>query len=92
MLELAGISDQEVELLVQGRDLRVRGERHPRSGRPSRLYSQMEICFGVFERSIMLPTDVDANRAKTTYRDGFLEVSLPKIKRQISRQVRIVAR
>ena len=52
----------------------------------------MEICFGAFERSISLPADVDPNKAKTTYRDGFLEVSLPKIKRQISRQVRIVAR
>lgn len=92
VVELAGIADQEVEIIVEGRALTVRGERAPVPGRPGRLYSQMEVCFGPFERTLSLPKDVDPDGAKTSYHDGFLEIALPKVKRQVSRQVRIVAR
>jgi len=92
MVELAGIANQEVEIIVQGRQLTVCGERTPLPGRPGRLYSQMEICFGPFERTLSLPGDVDPDGAKASYHDGFLEIVLPRVKRQVSRQVRIVAR
>lgn len=92
ILELAGIADQEVEILVDGRDLTVRGERAALQGRPGRLYSQMEICFGPFERALLLPSEVEPDAARASYRDGFLEIVLPKAKRQVTRQVRIVAR
>ena len=92
VVELAGIADQEVEIIVEGRQLTVCGERTPVPGRAGRLYSQMEICFGPFERTLSLPKDVDPDGAKTNYHDGFLEIVLPKVKRQVSRQVRIVAR
>jgi len=92
LVELAGIANQEVEIIVEGRALTVRGERKAVTGPPGRQYSQMEVSFGPFERVLLLPSDVDPDKAKTVYNDGFLEIVLPKVKRQVSRQVRIVAR
>jgi HSP20 family protein len=92
VVELAGIADQEVEIIINGRDFTVRGERAALQGQPGRLYAQMEICFGPFERSLLLPTEVDPDGAKASYHDGFLQITFPKVKRQVSRQVRIVAR
>jgi HSP20 family protein len=89
LVELSGIADQEVEISVEGRVFTLRGERLARQGHPGRLYSQMEICFGPFERVLTLPAEVDADGARASYLDGFLEITLPKARRQVSRQVRV---
>jgi len=52
----------------------------------------MEICCGPFERILSLPAEVDADKATATYDDGFLEIVLPKVKRQVNRHVRITIR
>jgi HSP20 family protein len=40
----------------------------------------MEIRFGEFSTSIELPLGVDVSKADADYKDGFLNVILPKIK------------
>lgn len=91
VIELAGIAEQEVSLSVDGKKLTVSGERTAQQGRPGRLYSQMEICYGPFERTFSLPAEVDPDKATATYDHGYLEIILPKVQRQVVRQVRIVA-
>ena len=92
VVEMAGIPDEEVEVEVDGKTLILRGERRPPGGRPRRLYSQMEICHGPFQRELFLPAEVSPDEAQSTYRAGMLEIVLPKVGRKLSRQVRIVAR
>src|SRR5881409_2090515 len=77
-VEIAGISGEEIELEVEGRSLLIQGVRRPLGGRPSRVYSQMEITHGPFRRELLLPADVDAEQAQAAYKDGILEVCLPK--------------
>jgi HSP20 family protein len=92
VVEIAGISGQEVTLELAGRTLLLKGERRPLPGRPQRLYSQMEICHGAFQRELQLPADVDAEKAQTAYGEGILEVVLPKAGQPVSRHLRIVVR
>ena len=90
--EIAGISVEEVEIVVDGRVLTLCGERKPRPGRPGRLYSQMEIGHGPFRRELLLPSDVNAEEAQAEYAQGMLEIVLPKVTRRVSRHVRLVVR
>ena len=92
LIEIAGIANEEVEVLVDGRTLIVRGERRPPGGRPQRLYSQMEICQGPFQRELLLPSEVNPDQVQAGYNAGLLEIVLPKVAQKLSRQVRIVAR
>lgn len=92
LVEMAGISEEEVELLVDGDTLVLRGERKPLPGRPGRVYSQMEISHGRFQRDLLLPSDVDAEGARATYKDGILEIVLPKTTPVVNRPLRIVVR
>ena len=92
VVEIAGISGEEVAIEVDGRTLIVWGERRPSSGRPRRLYSQMEVCHGLFRRDLLLPAEVSPDGARSTYDAGMLEIVLPKAGRGLSRQIRIVAR
>jgi HSP20 family protein len=75
-LELAGIDPDSVVLEARERILHVRGERLD-SGRAGRVYQQMEIDYGPFERRLGLPAEVDPTEAKAHYEDGFLEIVLP---------------
>jgi HSP20 family protein len=55
-------------------------------------YSQIEIAHGPFRRELTLPAEVDAEAAAANYRDGILEVILPKARASLPSQLRIVAR
>jgi HSP20 family protein len=90
LVELAGVKAEEIDISVEGRTLTVRGEREDRQRHLTRLYHQMEICCGIFERSVVLPSEVDPQQASATYSDGILAIVLPKVQQQLARRVRVV--
>lgn len=77
-IEIAGIDDEDVEVVVQGNLLLVRGKRLDSSER--RAYHQMEISYGKFVVDIELPVSVLTDGANAEYKDGFLTITLPKEK------------
>ena len=74
--ELAGIDPDELGLEIQGRELTISGHRRPEHGE-GRVYQQLEIEHGAFQRTIALGAEVRAEEAKAVYEDGFLQVELP---------------
>src|SRR2546426_8371653 len=92
IVEMPGIAREEVSLEVSGTMLTLKGERRPITGRPRRVYSQMEICDGPFQREVLLPAAVDPEKVYTVYRDGMLEIALPKASPAPSQQLKIVVR
>ncbi len=92
VMEIAGIAEEEIELEVDGASLILKGCRTSAREGPRRAYSQMEICDGPFQRELLLPADVNAEGATAIYRDGMLEISLPKAAPTLSRQLKIVVR
>jgi len=89
LVELAGVKEDEVEVTVQNDVLWVRGERRDVSRGIKRTYSQMEIMWGPFERSVALPSNVDVDQIRAFYGAGFLEVVIPKLVGRKPRRVDI---
>jgi len=56
------------------------------------VYNVMEIQYGPFERSILLPADVDQEQVAVEYDDGLLKITLPRRARQAHTRVRITVR
>ncbi|NLV71428.1 MAG: Hsp20/alpha crystallin family protein [Actinobacteria bacterium] len=87
-LELPGIDPNTVSIEVDANHLRVSGirvdERHPDA-----VYQQMEIVYGRFERTVMLPPGVDNGKASANYDSGYLEIVLPVKPRPARRRIRI---
>jgi HSP20 family protein len=90
--EIAGIGQEEVELEVEGTTCILRGER--KSGRtgPKRDYSQMEIGHGPFLREILLPAEVNPDAVQTVYKDGMLQLTLPKASPARSKRTKLPVR
>jgi HSP20 family protein len=78
IVEIAGIRDQDLELEVEGSRCVLRGERKPASQGEKRDYRQVEIGHGPFQRELLLPTTVNPDAVVTVYKDGMLQIVLPK--------------
>jgi HSP20 family protein len=92
LMEIAAIPEEEIEIEVEGRTMLIRGERKALSGPVPRAYHQMEIIHGLFKREILLPAEVNPEKLKAVYKDGILEIALPKSEARRGRQLRIVVR
>jgi HSP20 family protein len=81
LLDLAGVDATQTEVHAELHVLIVRGMRHERhvSG-TERTYHALEIPYGRFERVLRLPSGTDTSAAEATYRDGLLEITVPKRK------------
>ncbi len=91
LAEIAGIGGEEVQIDVQGDRLRFSGRKNDHHAAPGHRHSQIEICYGTFDRAVTLPADVDPEGVKVSYRDGFLKIVLPKRQRR-PHQVRVTVR
>ena len=78
VIELPGVDPQSVRLMAGERVLVVAGER-TRPKVPGRVYQQMEIEHGPFQRQVRLAEDVDPENAKATFELGILTVELPVV-------------
>ncbi|MBV9174952.1 MAG: Hsp20/alpha crystallin family protein [Chloroflexi bacterium] len=90
VFDLAGVDASQTEVRAEAHTLTVRGVRRPSSTTSEQpTYYALEIAYGRFERTIELPAGIDTNAAKANYREGLLEVRLPK---RAPRQVRVGVR
>jgi HSP20 family protein len=78
LVEMAGISNQELQIEVEGRNMVISGRREPLPGPANREYSQIEITDGPFQRVLLLPAAVNPAGADATYADGIVKIVLPK--------------
>jgi len=76
--ELPGIDPDAVDIEVTEGVLTIRGERKAEEEREDEGWIIRESSYGSFERSMALPEGVKAEDIKADYRDGILEVHVPK--------------
>jgi HSP20 family protein len=76
IVELPGVDVRTLTIAISERTLLVAGERS-RDRPDGRVYQQMEIDYGPFQRQVLLGEDVDAQRATARYEAGMLTISLP---------------
>lgn len=88
-LELPGVREKEVEVAITGDLLTVKGERRFSRESKDESFHRMERVYGKFERTIPLPVAVQTDKVKATYRDGVLDIRLPKVEEVKPRQIKI---
>jgi len=78
-VELAGMRHEDLELTVEGNQLRINGVRHDICREGQCKFMLMEINYGPFESVIDLPPGYDPGNAKAAYQNGFLRVDVPML-------------
>jgi HSP20 family protein len=88
-VELPGLQKDAINLSFQDGVLTVSGERtHAREGQEGATL-RSERFFGKFQRSVSLPTAIDAANVKATYKDGVLLIELPKAEEAKPKQIQV---
>lgn len=75
---LPGVKADEVQINITGEVLTLKGEMKYEEEKEEKAWHIREQRYGSFERSIVLPTDVVADKAKADFENGILTITLPK--------------
>ena len=84
---LPGLKADDVQISVAADVLTLRGEFKKETEQKKTTYHIREQHFGSFERTVMLPTDVQADKAKADFENGVLTVTLPKTEAAKPKQI-----
>jgi len=87
--ELPGTKEKDVHVSIVGDVLTIKGERKQDREVKEENYHRMERFYGAFERHIPLPIPVEADKVKATFRDGVLEIRLPKAEEVKPKEIKI---
>jgi HSP20 family protein len=75
-VEVGGLEEGDFEIRLEGHILTISGERHDLAAKLT--YHQLEMRYGPFLSAVRLSHSIDETGIEATYRDGILQVILPK--------------
>jgi HSP20 family protein len=87
--EMPGIDPQSVDVTVAEDTLTIKGEARAAQEQKGRNYYRRELRYGAFERAVGLPVSVQADQAKASFKNGILEIHIPKAERAKAKSVKV---
>jgi HSP20 family protein len=78
--DLAGVPKENIKLSIDENNiLTIKGKTEKKIENKEENYLKKEIFYGSFEKMIQLPENIDQNKLSTTFKDGILTISIPKV-------------
>ncbi|MRR37693.1 Hsp20/alpha crystallin family protein [bacterium] len=87
--ELPGITKENLNLRIVDNNLIISGEKSTEEKVERSNYLRLERSHGSFSRTLSLPDGLDAEQIKATFRDGVLEVRIPRTETSTVRQISV---
>lgn len=87
--EVPGLDAKEVNVSVNDNTLTVSGERKLPHPEKRANYHRVENSYGAFERSFSLPQTLDTEKLNATYRNGMLQIFVPRSERAKPRSIQV---
>lgn len=88
-VDLPGTAQKDVKVALMGDTLTIRGHRRREDATEGRNLHRTERVFGTFERSFTLGGPVRSDKVRATFRDGVLEVHVPKAEEAKLREIEV---
>ena len=87
--ELPGVKQDDVDITITDDVLTLKGEKKEEKEVKEKNYHRIERSYGSFQRSVSLPAGVQADKAKATYKDGVLHITVPTAEEAKPKQIKI---
>ena len=87
--ELPGVSRENIDIQVRDNTLTLKGERKFEREVKDENYLRIERSYGAFQRAFSLPTVIQQDKIEAVFKDGVLEVMLPKAEEAKPKQVKV---
>jgi HSP20 family protein len=89
MMDIPAIDPKEVSISIMEDRLTIKGERKREEEVKEVDYYRSERVYGSFQRIIQLPSEVVGDRAKASYKDGVLKITIPKSQKAVPKEVKV---
>lgn len=86
---IAGVSPDNIDIAINDDVVTIKGERKSEKEIKQEDYYCQECYWGAFSRSVILPVGVASEKAKASFKDGILTVSLPKASTARSKKIKV---
>jgi HSP20 family protein len=87
--ELPGMTEKEIEVVVSGDTLTLKGEKRQEKEQKDRNYYLSKRSYGLFQRSFLVPEGVDRDKVAADFSKGVLTVTMPKTAKAVEQQKKI---
>jgi HSP20 family protein len=88
-VDLPGVEQKEIDIEMTGDTLTIKGERKFADEANRDKYVRIERQYGAFQRSFTIGIPIEPDKVKATYRDGILELTIPKAEITKPRKVQV---
>lgn len=87
---IAGVSPEDLDITITNDMVTVKGKREKDEVIAEGDYYYQECYWGAFSRSVILPVDVEAEKAEAGMKNGILTLRLPKVEKVKTRKIRVM--
>ncbi len=77
--EIPDVKKEDVKVMVDNGILTISGERKQEKEEKGKKFHRVERFYGSFSRSFTLPNNVDESKIEASFKDGMLNLTVPKI-------------
>lgn len=86
---IAGVEPEDLDINITSDSVTVRGKRQKDEEVSTEDYFYQECYWGAFSRSVILPTEIDADKADATIKNGVLTIRLPKLSKTQQKKLKV---
>jgi HSP20 family protein len=87
--DLPGLEVKDIDVSLRADILTIKGQKKEEKEEKTKSYHRVERHFGSFERSVRLPAPVKGDQVEASFKDGVLNIQLPKTEEAKQKSIRI---
>jgi HSP20 family protein len=88
-VEIPGMDEKDIELSLTKDALTIKGEKKEEKEEKGKNYHRMERSYGSFSRTLLLPVEINTDKAEAAYKKGVLTIILPKTEKAVKETKKI---
>jgi HSP20 family protein len=86
---IAGVAADDLDIAISNDMVTIRGARKKDEEIKTEDYYYQECYWGAFSRSVILPVDIEADKAEAGLKNGILTIRLPKVEKAKTRKLKV---
>lgn len=88
-VELPGVGKDDIEVNIRENSLTIKGEKKRKEEIKEENYYRSERSHGAFVRTVELPQEIQVDKARASFKEGLLEVRMPKSEAAKRKEIKI---
>jgi len=86
---VAGVESDNLDISINAESISIRGERQRKEKVKEDDFLYQECFWGTFSRSVVLPEEIDPDKAKASLKNGVLKIVLPKLNKRENKKLKV---